>query len=199
MARDLDEIDWPLRTERLSIRRATEDDLEATWAFRQLPEVCEWLTLGPSDKDEYTARYLSQSRLSKTLIVEVDGNVVGDLMLSIDDAWAQVEVAEQAKRTQAELGWVIAPEHAGRGYATEAARELLRLCFEDLGVRRVTASCFADNAASWKLMERLGMRREVHSRQESLHRSGTWLDGLTYAILAEEWRGRDMERERETA
>ena len=122
MPRQPSEQDWPLRTARLSIRRATEADLEATWQFRRLPEVCEWLTLDASDKEEYTARYLSESRLSKTLIVELDGQVIGDLMLAVDDAWAQVEVAEQARSTQAELGWVIAPEHAGHGYATEAAR-----------------------------------------------------------------------------
>ena len=61
--------------------RATEADLEATWQFRRLPEVCEWLTLDASDREEYTARFLSESRLSKTLIVELDGQVIGDLML----------------------------------------------------------------------------------------------------------------------
>jgi len=36
-------------------------------------------------------------------------------------------------------------------------------------------------------MERLGMRREVHAVKESLHRSGEWMDGMSYALLAEEW------------
>lgn len=66
---------------------------------------------------------------------------------------------------------------------------LLRICFVELGLRRVTASCFLDNTASWRLMERLGMRREAHTVRESLHRSGQWLDGLTYAMLAEEHPG----------
>jgi RimJ/RimL family protein N-acetyltransferase len=74
--------------------------------------------------------------------------------------------------------------------ATEAVTELVRLCFEGLGLRRVTASCFADNVASWRLMERIGMRREVHTLKESLHRSGQWLDGMSYGLLAEEWRER---------
>ncbi len=65
---------------------------------------------------------------------------------------------------------------------------LIRLCFEDLALRRVTASCFADNEPSWRLMGRLGMRREVHTLAESLHRSGQWLDGVGYALLANEWR-----------
>lgn len=90
---------------------------------------------------------------------------------------------------QAELGWALHPDQAGQGYATEAVRELIRICFEDLGLRRVTANCFADNEASWRLMERVGMRREQYAVAESLHRSGAWLDGLGYALLADEWRG----------
>jgi RimJ/RimL family protein N-acetyltransferase len=68
---------------------------------------------------------------------------------------------------------------------------VLRICFEDLGLRRVTAECFAANEASWRLMERLGMRRESHNVGDSLHRSGEWLDGYGYALLADEWRERN--------
>ena len=52
----------------------------------------------------------------------------------------------------------------------------------------VLANCFADNVASSRLMERLGMRRETHALADSLHRSGEWLDSLGYALLAGEWR-----------
>ena len=66
-------------------------------------------------------------------------------------------------------------------------RELLRLCFRDLGVRRVTANCFLDNDTSWRLMERVGMRRELRAVRESPHRSGRWLDTVGCALLEEEW------------
>ena len=82
------------------------------------------------------------------------------------------------------------PAHQGHGYATEALTEVLRVCFEVLGLRRVTAGCFAANEPSWRLMERLGMRRETHTLRESLHRTEGWLDGLEYALLADEWRAR---------
>jgi RimJ/RimL family protein N-acetyltransferase len=82
---------------------------------------------------------------------------------------------------------VLDPAYTGHGYATEAVREMLRFCFEDLGLRRVIANCFADNSTSWRLMERVGMRREAHAVRDSLHRSGKWLDGYTYALLADEW------------
>lgn len=193
MPQDLSAVAWPVRTERLTIRPGTVDDTEATWRFRRLPEVAEWLTRAAGDREEYAAVFTDPERLSKTLVIERAGEVVGDLMLLVEDAWAQAEVADQAHGVQAELGWVIDPAHAGQGYATEAAAALLRICFEDLGLRRVTAQCFADNVASWRLMEKLGMRRETHTVRESLHRSGAWLDGLAYAILAEEWRAQRAE------
>ncbi|MBV9334544.1 MAG: GNAT family N-acetyltransferase, partial [Solirubrobacterales bacterium] len=63
----------------------------------------------------------------------------------------------------------------------------IRYSFQDLGVRRVTANCFLDNDTSRRLMERIGMRRELHAVRESLHRSGRWLDTVGYALLKEEW------------
>jgi RimJ/RimL family protein N-acetyltransferase len=190
MLQDLSAVAWPIRTERLSLRPATVGDLDATWTFRRLPEVTEWLTHLPADRDQYAAMFLDPDRLAKTLVVERGDEVIGDLMLSVEDAWAQSEVGDQAVGVQAELGWVLAPAHAGQAYATEAVAELLRICFEDLGLRRVTALCFADNAPSWRLMERLGMRQEEHSVRDSLHRTRGWLDGMGWAMLAEEWRER---------
>ena len=190
MPQDLSPVDWPVRTERLTIRPAGVDDAEATWRIRSIPEVSHWLTREAYDRERYARNFADPERLAKTLVVEQDGVVVGDLMLTVEDGWAQAEVADRARGVQAELGWVIDPAHAGQGFATEAARALLRICFEDLGLRRVTAQCFADNVASWRLMEKLGMRRESHSVRESLHRRGEWLDGFAYAILAEEWRER---------
>jgi RimJ/RimL family protein N-acetyltransferase len=85
------------------------------------------------------------------------------------------------------VGWALDPVHEGHGYATEAVRELLRYCFEELHVHRVIANCFADNDASARLMERVGMRRETYAVREALHRSGRWLDSLVYAMLDDEW------------
>jgi len=191
MSSKLDAVTWPVRTARLSLRPATPDDLEATWAFRRLDEVGRWLTRAPATPEDHRKQFEDADSLAATLVLELQGTgeVIGDLMLRVEDGWAQAEVTEQARRVQAELGWVIHPDHAGRGYATEAVRELIRLCFEDLGLRRVTANCFAANEASWRIMERLGMRREMHTVRESLHRSGEWLDGFGYALLADEWRG----------
>jgi RimJ/RimL family protein N-acetyltransferase len=183
----MEDVEWPVRTRRLTIRPAVQADVESTWRFRSQPSVGQWMTSRPSSVDEYRSQFEDPDRLAKTLIIERDGTVIGDLMLAIEDAWSQSEVKEQARGVQAELGWCLSPEYEGQGYATEAVHELLRICFEDLGLRRVKADCFADNEASWRLMERVHMRRELHTVRESLHRSGHWLDGLGYALLADEW------------
>lgn len=178
----------PLRTPRLTLRAATAQDAEPTWSYRRLDGVNEWLTGCPDTYDRYLAQFTGPGRLATTVIVELrDGTLIGDFMLRRRDAWAQSCVAAEATGQEVELGWVLDPAHTGRGYATEAVRELLRHSFEDLGVHRVTAGCFAANVASWRLMERLGMRREAHTRGDALHRSGRWLDSFSYALLADEW------------
>lgn len=185
-------LDRPLHTERLTLRPATTYDAEPTWAYRRLDSVNEWLTGVPADLEEYRTLFAEPSRLAATVIVELaddsGGRVIGDFMLRLEDAWSQVEVVECAQDAQAELGWVLDPSHTGVGYATEAVRELLRYCFEELAVHRVVANCFLDNDASWRLMEKVGMRRETHAVSESLHRSGQWLDTVGYAVLAHEWK-----------
>ncbi len=181
-------VPWPVRTERLVLRPARAEDAEPTWRYRRLEPVARWLTELPRTPELYRDRFSAPARLATTIIVESEGELIGDLMLRIEDPWAQAEVADHARGTQAELGWVLDPAHTGHGYATEAAAALLRLCFEELHLRRVVADCFAANGTSWRLMERLGMRRETHARQESLHRSGRWLDVYRYALLSTEWR-----------
>ena len=176
----------PLRTERLTLRPANADDADATWTYRRLESVGRWLTEIPTDQEAYQVTFADPVRLASTVVVELNGNLIGDFMLWIEDAWSQAEVADQARGRQAEFGWALDPSYAGAGYATEAVRGLLAHSFTTLGVRRVVATCFLANRTSWRLMERVGMRRESHAIAESLHRSGQWLDTVTYALLATE-------------
>ncbi|GAA3659121.1 GNAT family N-acetyltransferase [Microbacterium marinilacus] len=185
----LDAVTWPLRTERLTIRRAVAEDADATWRWRRLPEVGEWITRAPTDHASYAEQFADAGRLRVTLVVELKGEPIGDLMVRVEDGWTQAEVVEQGVGVQAELGWTLDPAHQGRGYATEAVRAAIGMCFEQLGLRRVHAGCFAANEPSWRVMERLGMRREEFSRKTGLHRSGEWMDGMDYALLADEWTG----------
>jgi RimJ/RimL family protein N-acetyltransferase len=163
---DLEDLAWPARTARLTLRPATAADADLTWRYRRLDDVSRWITCAPATIEDYRAHFLEADRLRTTLVVEHHGAMVGDLMLRVQDAWAQFEVADQARGVEAELGWVLDPSYAGRGLATEAVQELVRICFQGLGLRRVIANTV----------------------RESLHRSGEWLDGYGYALLADEWR-----------
>jgi RimJ/RimL family protein N-acetyltransferase len=188
-AAPFDRISWPVHTQRLTVRPATSADLRTVFEVRTLPEVAQWMPERPTSYPEFVLRFGELGILARTLVMELDGDVIGDLYLHVTDAWAQEDVAGEAGQ-EAEIGWCLSPAHQGHGYVTEGAVELVRICFEDLGVRRITAAAFADNVPSLRIMERLGMRQESHGIRDSLHRDLGWIDGVVYALLAEEWRGR---------
>jgi RimJ/RimL family protein N-acetyltransferase len=184
----LDDLPWPIRTQRLLIRRERADDADASFAIRSQADVARWLTGWPRDLAEFRTRFAQEDWLDPMLAVEVDGRFVGDLMIRVEDAWSQREVEQAAANSEAEIGYTFDPAHQGRGYATEAVRAALGLCFDGLGLRRVTASAFADNLASRRVLEKVGMRLEAVNVMDSLHRELGWVDGVVYALLADEWR-----------
>jgi RimJ/RimL family protein N-acetyltransferase len=182
-----DRVGWPVRTARLLLRPVTADDFPRLYEIRAIPEVTHWLTGRPTSYDDYVARYGTPERLDSTLVVEAGDTIVGDLFLALVTPYAQVEVRDRAVHSEAAVGWLLDPAFTGRGYATEAVAEVVRICFEDLGVRRVVASAFADNTASLRVMERVGLRIEGRTRGGSLHRELGWVDGVDAALLAQEW------------
>jgi RimJ/RimL family protein N-acetyltransferase len=187
----IDDVSWPVATERLSFRPSRPADAAAFFAYRRLPEVSEWLPRLSPDEAGVVERFEDEEFRSRTLVVEVDGRVVGDLYLHLGDSWTQAEARDPEPPGQAEIGWALDPAYQGRGLAVEAVRALIGLCFGELGLRRVFATTFADNTGSWRLMERVGMRREAHTVRDALHRERGWLDGYTYALLADEWTARE--------
>lgn len=181
-------LSWPRRTERLSFRPADTNDLPAVFAYRSREDVGQWMPERPSSYDAWLLGLGKSGVLDRTLVVELDGTVIGDLYLHLENGWSQHEVREKAQDSQAEIGWAFSPDHQGHGYATEAVIELVRICFEELDVRRVTAVAFADNTPSVRVMEKAGLQREALYRRESLHRDLGWVDSVVYALLADEWR-----------
>lgn len=184
-----DRISWPRRTDRLTIRPATTADLPTVFAVRSLEDVAEWMPDLPTSYDDWLLKLGRTGAVERMLVIEREAVVIGDLYLSVEDAWTQAEVTDRGRGTQAEIGWCLSPSHQGRGYVTEATTELVRLCFEELDVRRVVANAFADNAPSLAVMERLGMVCEARFRSESLHRDHGWVDSICYALLRDDWTG----------
>jgi RimJ/RimL family protein N-acetyltransferase len=115
------------------------------------------------------------------LAVEVTGTgeVVGDVGL----AWLGDD------HRQAEIGYKFLPAHHGHGYATEAAAAaMIDLAVTTLDAHRVRARLDARNAASARVLDRLGMRHEAHLVLNEWVEGG-WTDEASYAILASEWTG----------
>ena len=182
------DVSWPQRTERLVLRQVREDDIDRLLAFRNKPDVYQWLLTTEVDAEPFRAAWmktLTDPRDYST-VVELDGVVIGTASLDVRDGMGQ-DHGEPTVGAEAEIGYILDPACAGNGYATEIAARLLRICFEDLGVRRVTAGCFADNLASRRVLEKVGMQLEQYGVRDSWHTELGWVDGCTYAILADEW------------
>jgi RimJ/RimL family protein N-acetyltransferase len=178
---------YPIETERLLLRPYTDANLDALYAMRSRPDVLRYLPEEVQTREEVAAALERRKRRGVLLdegaglVLAVERRDIAGVIGDVSLFWASRE------HRQGEIGYIFHPDHQGKGFATEAARVMLRLGFEDLGLHRIAARCDARNAASWRLMERLSMRREAHLRENEFIK-GDWTDELVYALLAREWR-----------
>ena len=173
-------MDFPPReTERLLLRPIAVEDWAAILRYMSDPEVVAFLPEGLFDEAAaraFAAKQAGEEATEVAVIERASGELIGHMAFH---PW-------YGHRTH-EVGWAFARDRWGRGYATEAARALLAYAFDGLDCHRVIATCQPENPASWRIMEKLGMRREAHTRQ-GLYRGGdTWWDEYFYAILASEY------------
>ena len=172
-----------LRTERLVLRPWEAGDLAFLLDLQSRPEVVRWLYTGamtPEEAEADLARRLAQSGADEYAYVGVlaaSGERVGHFSV-----WRT-----SREHRRGELGFVLHPDHQGAGYATEGARALLPVAFETLGLHRVAGHLEARNAASGRVLERLGMRREAHLVENEWVKD-EWQSEVVYALLEREWR-----------
>jgi RimJ/RimL family protein N-acetyltransferase len=167
------------------LRRFRPGDWRDLHEYLSRPDVLEF---EPGDSsDEAECREIAAERSLGVdfwaVCLRPSGKMIGHLY------FAQAEPAELMTW---ELGYIFNPAFAGHGYATEACRALLEYGFGELGAHRVVAMCDPGNPPSWRLLERLSMRREGHFRQFAFFRRDErgeplWHDAYQYALLAEEW------------
>jgi RimJ/RimL family protein N-acetyltransferase len=175
-----------LAARRIALRRFQPGNVEAFVAYRSSAQVARYQTWDApylhAAGEEFVAQMMARDPdtagqwFQFAIVLQSTGELVGDCAAHPhnDDI------------RQSEIGFTIAAEHQGRGYATEAAGSLVGYLFERRRKHRVTACCDARNAASARVLERLGMRREGHLR-ESTWAKGEWTDDLLYALLHSEW------------
>lgn len=180
---------YPLHSERLTLRPFTRGDVDAVYAYRRREDVARYLfdvalsreecALAIQQRTGQVALEADDDKIILAVEVTTTGVLVGEMSLILRSADAR----------QGEIGWIFSPDHGGKGYATEAAATILDLAFGPGDLHRVAARCDVRNDSSWRLMERLAMRREAHFREHAIFK-GEWDEEYVYAILRREWRAR---------
>lgn len=143
-----------LRTKRLTLRPVCMSDLQTTHAYAGNPENTRFMMYLPYADAAETADFLRdcEAEWHKALperyeyAICLGGEHIGGITLYM-----------QPNRSEAELGWVLHRDYWRRGYVTEAAEALMAFA-RSIGVRRIFACCDSENVASYKAMEKLGMR-----------------------------------------
>ena len=172
-----------IETERLFLKILELKDKEVFLAYRGNPEVFQFQSWDPPNLQEvesFIRQNLTVAPNTPDTWLQVgiylhNGQLIGDIGLHFLEDNAQMEI-----------GYTLAPEHQGQGYAFEAVKAILDYLFGHLEKHRVIGSVDPENIRSIKLLEKLGFRREGHFIKSVLIR-GEWCDDVIYAMLKEEW------------
>lgn len=176
-------------TERLVLRRYTVDDIPDIVAFASHPSVAR-VTKEIQGTEAGVRQYIDLQNTYQPFEMER----CFDLAIELKEEKRVIGLVSAVRREheQVEIGYALGVEYRGRGLATEAAEALVAYGFDVLKLHRISAHTGKHNIRSWRLMERIGMRREAHFR-ESHQVDGEWDDEFIYAILADEWQQRKQE------
>ena len=170
-----------IKTERLLLRKFLEKDGEDFYEYISNPKVVEFEPYRPFSREEAYAEAKRRSSDERFLAVGLkDGKVIGNFYL------------EQGGFDTWEVGYVFNDKYWGNGYASEGLLALMKYGFHELGIRRMIAKCDPKNPNSWKLLERVGMRREGTFLQNVYFFTDDegkplWKDTYQYAILRSEF------------
>lgn len=187
----------PVQTERTVIRVYRRTDAralhEAVLASRAEPWLwLQWVS-DPPGLDDCVARIEGILRD----VVDPSCRYFSMAVFDRDETTYLGEVSfhhiDSRERT-AEVGYWIRSDHGGAGLCTEAAAALITNGFAPQesggwGFRRIKLLCAVENVASWRVAEKLGLRRERYERAERYATRPTtgYVDSVGYAVLADEW------------
>ncbi|MDT5042734.1 MAG: [ribosomal protein S5]-alanine N-acetyltransferase [Actinoplanes sp.] len=171
-----------LETPRLLLREFRPDDRPAVHSFAADPLVTRYTAWGPLTAEETAAelrasaavaRELPRVRYALAVTDRSTGAVLGSIELRVTST----------RHRRGSLDFAFGRSAWGRGYATEAAVALVGFGFGELGLRKITATCSPENAASSRVLTKIGMRLEGYLHDHVLVRD-TWQDRLLFALIA---------------
>ena len=175
-------------TPRLRLRHWRESDRAPFAAMGMDPEVMRYLpsllSREASDRsiDAWQAQHAERGWSNWAIELRATGAFLGFAGLT-------VPVRQLPCTPCVEIGWRLARAHWGQGYATEAAREVLRIGFEDIGLDEIVSFTAAVNARSWALMERLGMVRDDDFAYPTFEPSHELSRHRLYRLTRPRWSG----------
>lgn len=179
-----------LESPRLVIRNFCDPDLETFVAYRNLPEVAiyqGWKLPFPREK----ALELFENVKNKDAVGQGDSIQLAIELKSTGELIGDVGIfVFRYDERQARIGFTIVPAYWRRGFATEATTRLLGYLFDECDFHRVSADCDVLNTGSWKMLEKVGFRREAHHVSSYPMGKNQWNDEYVYAMLASEWKGK---------
>src|SRR6478752_9652413 len=169
--------DLSLVTARLLIRPLEVVDAAAVAGYRSEPAVARfqsWSTpyTVADAQDLVGGDPLAAGWFQSAIVLRSDGTLIGDLGVNLHE-----------NLQQAEIGFTLGAAYQGLGYGSEAVTGLLDHLFADCDLHKVSAECDARNAASARLLERVGFRREGLRRAHTFIK-GEWTDDLEFGVLA---------------
>ena len=174
-----------METERLIVRRFNVEDWKGLYEYLSQESVVKYEPYNSFNEDECKeeAEYRSQSEAFWAVCLKENNKLIGNIYF---------QQQEPKKFLTWEIGYVFNPKYYGEGYATESCKAILKYGFEQMGAHRIIGKCNPENSASWKLLERLEMRREGHYKKPAFFKKNTdgklvWHDAYIYAMLSEEW------------
>ncbi|MFN6465876.1 MAG: GNAT family N-acetyltransferase [Nostoc sp. DedVER02] len=177
-----------LETRRLLIRDFVESDWEAVlayqsdplylrynnWTYRTENDVCEFVQMFIDEQKEQP-----RTKFQLAIVLKEENRLIGNCGIRVNDP----------EMREANIGYELNTQYWRQGYATEAAQAILKFGFEELRMHRIWSWCVADNLASVKVLEKIGMRREGHLLEKELIKD-RWHDNFIYAILEREWKAK---------
>lgn len=173
-----------LETQRLIIRRFLPEDWMDLYEYLSKKEVVKYepYEVFSEEASKREAAQRSKQDFFFAVCLKENNKLIGNIYFNQQ---------EYKEINTWEIGYVFNSAYWGGGYATESCARILKYGFEELGAYRVVAMCNPENTASWKLMERLNMRREGHLIKNIFFKrdkggNPIWNDTYEYAILAEE-------------